>query len=104
MIKINGELWRVRLVPPSHPFLTAYRHTPAIGCCDSLSRTICISNALNPIMIKKVLCHELVHATMYSYRINLSHYEEELAAELISTYGDEILALTNIVYDKFKIV
>ena len=103
MIKINGELWRVRLVPPQHPIL--FRNgNPAIGCCDKLSKTICISNALSPLMIRTVLCHELVHATMYSYKINLSYYEEELAAELIATYGDEIMNLTNVVYDKLKII
>lgn len=104
MIKINGELWRVRLVHPSHPLLTAYRTTPAIGCCDDISKTICISNALSPSMIRKVLCHEIVHAMMYSYNVDLSYQEEELVADLISTYGDEIIRLTNIVYDKFKLI
>lgn len=104
MIKINGELWRVRLVPPSHPFLTAYRSRPAIGCCDDISKTICISNALSPQMIKKVLCHEIVHAAMYSYNVNLGYFEEEMVADLISTYGDEIITLTNITYDKFKFI
>lgn len=104
MIKINGEMWRVRLVPPSHPYLTAYRATPAIGCCDNVTKMICVSNALSPAMIKKVLCHEIVHAAMYSYRVNLSHYEEELVADIISTYGNEIMVLTHITYDKFKFI
>lgn len=102
MIIINGERWRVRLVPPSHPFLTAYRDTPAIGCCDDITKTICISNALSPAMIKKVLCHEIVHAAMYSYNVDLSYQEEELVADLIATYGDEIIYLTHLTYDKFK--
>ena len=104
MIIINGEKWRVRLVSPFHPFLTAHRDTPAIGCCDDITKTICVSNALSPQMIKKVLCHEIVHAAMYSYNVDLSYQEEELVADLISTYGDEIMTLTHLTYDKFKFI
>ena len=53
-------------------------------------------------MIKKVLCHEIVHAVMYSYHVDLSHREEEMVADLISSYGDEIMRLTHLTYDKLK--
>ena len=102
MIIINGEGWRVRLVPPSHPLLLTPRNSLALGCCDNLTKTICISNALSLDMIRKVLCHEIVHAAMYSYDVDLSHQEEELVADLISIYGDEIIALTHLTYDNFK--
>jgi hypothetical protein len=103
MITINGVRWRVRLVPPSHPFLATRRNTFALGCCDNLAKTIYISNALSRAMIKKVLCHEIVHAAMFSYGVDLSYHEEELVADLISTYGDEIIATTNLIYDRIKI-
>jgi hypothetical protein len=104
MISINGKRWRVRLVSPSNPFLITNRGTLALGCCDKLTQTIYISNALSKTMIKKVLCHELVHAFMCSYNIILNYQEEELVADLIATYGDEIIALTNLTYDKFKFI
>lgn len=104
MIKVNGEYWRVRLVPPYHPLLIQGRSTPAIGCCDDISKTICVSNALTESEIKKVLCHEIVHAAMYSYDVELTYNEEELVADLIATFGDEIMKLTHIVYDNFNFI
>ena len=99
MIKINGELWRVRIVPPQHPAL--YRNgNPALGCCDDVVKTIFISNILTQREMKKVLCHEMVHAAMYSYDVPITDYVEEIVADLIATYGIEIMSLTHMTYDK----
>ena len=99
MIKINGELWRVRIVPPQHPAL--YRNgNPALGCCDDIVKTIFISNILTQREMKKVLCHEIVHAAMYSYDVPITDYVEEIVADLIATYGNEIMSLTHMTYDK----
>jgi len=100
MIVINGERWRVRLVSPSHPFLVTGRGTPALGSCDDITKTIYISNILTPQRIKKVLCHEIVHAFMYSYNVNITDEVEEIVADLIATYGEQIIRLTRITYDK----
>ena len=48
---------------------------------------IYINGELSPLMMKKVLCHELTHAAMFSYGIELSIEQEELLADLIATYG-----------------
>lgn len=99
MIKINGELWRVRIVPPQHPAL--YRNgNPALGCCDDVVKTIFISNILTQREMKKILCHEMVHAAMYSYDVPITDYVEEIVADLIATYGNEIMSLTHMTYDK----
>lgn len=99
MIKINGELWRVRIVPPQHPAL--YRNgNPAFGCCDDIVKTIFISNILTQREMKKVLCHEMVHVAMYSYDVPITDYVEEIVADLIATYGNEIMSLTHMTYDK----
>ena len=98
MIKINGELWRVRIVPPQHPAL--YRNgNPALGCCDDIVKTIFISNILTQREMKKVLCHEMVHAAMYSYDVPMSDAVEEIVADMIATYGNEIMTLSNMTYD-----
>lgn len=102
MIKINGEVWRVFLVSPSHPLLVTPEGTLALGVCDDIARGIYISNALPRKQIRKVLCHELVHAAMYSYNVDISDETEEIVADLIATYGDEIIRLTNLVYNKYK--
>lgn len=99
---INGVRWRVRLVSPAHPLLLTPWKTHALGVCDKVTQTICIDKTLSPQQLKEVLCHEIVHAFMYSYMIDLSYSEEELVAELMSQYGEEILETTNIIYDGIR--
>ena len=54
------------------------------------------------VFLKKVLCHELTHAAMFSYNVELTIEQEELLAELIATYGEEIIDITNILFYKLK--
>lgn len=102
MITINGKRWRVQLVPPSHPILTQKPGNPAIGCCDDNLRTIFISNAVPQLQLKYVIRHELVHAIMYSYGIEISNETEELVADFVATYGKKVIALTNKVFNELK--
>ena len=101
MIRINVELWRVRIVPPQHPAL--YRNgNPAIGCCDDNVKTIFISNILTQREMKKVLCHEIVHAAMFSYNVFLDYQQEELLANIIATYGGEIINITDNMFKRLR--
>lgn len=102
MIKINGERWRTTMVPYDHYMLRKSNGQLAIGACDDYTKTIYINNTLKGKMLKKVLCHELTHAAMFSYNIELSHDQEELLADIIATYGEEIIAMTNIIFQKLK--
>ena len=99
---INGVRWRVRLVSPAHPLLLTPWKTHALGVCDKVTQTICVDETLSLQLLKEVLCHEIVHAFMFSYMIDLSYSEEELVAELMSQYGEEILETTNIIYDGIR--
>ena len=99
---INGVRWRVRLVSPAHPLLLTPWKTHALGVCDKVTQTICVDETLSPQLLKEVLCHEIVHAFMFSYTIDLSYSEEELVAELMSQYGEEILETTNIIYNGIR--
>lgn len=103
MIFVNGEGWDIRLVPPSHPGLTTPEGTQALGCCDDIRKTIYIDEALHPSRMRKVLCHEITHAAMYSYNIEIPDPEEEMLAELVSSYGHEIVSLTNKISNKLKL-
>ena len=40
-----------------------------IGVCDDNTKTIYISNLLKGEKLKQVLCHEIVHAAMFSYNV-----------------------------------
>jgi hypothetical protein len=53
--------------------------------------------------MRKVLCHEITHAAMYSYNIEIPDPEEEMLAELVSSYGHEIVSLTNKISNKLKL-
>ena len=103
MIHVNGEGWDICLVPPGHPNLTTPEGTQALGCCDDTIKTIVISNALHPGRMRQVLCHELTHAAMYSYDVPITDPEEELLAELVSSFGKEIVSLTDMVSHRLKI-
>ena len=76
--------------------------THALGVCDKTTQTICIDKTLSPQKIKEVLCHEIVHAFMFSYMVDLTYDEEELVAELMTKYGEDILEKTNAVYNGIK--
>ena len=73
-----------------------------IGVCDDPLKTIFIANDLTPYWLKRVLCHELVHAAMFSYNVELTLEQEELMADLVSTYGEEIIEITDGVFKKLR--
>lgn len=102
MININGEEWRVLLVSPFHPQLQRSDGSWTIGACDDMLKTIYLREDLDLNLMKKVLCHELTHAAMFSYNIEMSLDQEELFADLIATYGQEIVCKTNLFFKRIK--
>ena len=102
MFIINNIRWKLAFVSPDFPLLQRINGEYTIGACDNLTRTIYISNIINGNLLKKVLCHEITHAAMFSYNVDLSIEQEELVADLISTYGDEIIYITNKIFTKLQ--
>ena len=102
MITFNGEIWRICLVSPNHPELQRYDGSWTIGACNDFAKTIYIVEGLDEFMFKKVLSHELTHAAMFSYQVELTLDQEELLADIFSTYGNEIIMVTNKVFTKIK--
>lgn len=102
MFVINGEQWRVLFVPANHISLLKPNGEFAIGACDDYRKAIFLNNNLNGIELKKVLCHEIMHAAMFSYNVSLSLVQEELLAELMATFGEEIIEITNMIFDYLK--
>jgi hypothetical protein len=74
----------------------------SIGACDDASKTIYLNGNLRGNLLKKVLCHELTHAAMFSYNVELSLEQEEVLAEIIATYGEEIINITNVLFYKLR--
>ncbi len=102
MFLINGVDWEIAFVPPNFPLLQRMNGDFTIGACDNLTRTIYISKEIQGDLLKKVLCHEITHAAMFSYNVDLSIEQEELIADLISTYGEEIVYITNKIFSKLE--
>lgn len=90
------------MVNPNHHMLQRENNGYAIGACDSETQGIYINNTLYNSMLKKVLCHEIVHASIFSYNVILSYEEEEFIADLIATFGEEIINLTNSIFKSMK--
>ena len=72
MFYINGIQWKLAFVNVDFPLLRRLNGEYTIGACDNLTRTIYINNSLNESLFKKVLCHEITHAAMFSYNVDLS--------------------------------
>lgn len=106
MFVINGEAWRVLLVSPNHPALQRSDGTYALGMCYDNTKTIFMNIDLldAPLLFKKVLCHEITHSAMFSYNIDLDYMQEELIADLIATYGEEIIDVTNRIFSHLQLV
>lgn len=76
--------------------------TYTIGTTDDNTKTIYLANSLKGKLLKKVLCHEIVHAAMFSYNVELDPQQEELIANIIATYGEEILQITNDLFKRLR--
>ena len=104
MFLINNIYWKIAFVEPNYPLLIRKDGRYLIGACDNLTRTIYINNTLKGNILKKVLCHEITHAAMFSYNVILSLQQQELVADLISTYGDEIIQVTNRIFSHLQTI
>lgn len=100
MFEINGEYWGIFIVSPNHHSLRRSDGSFTIGVCDNNEKRIYISDGLEPLLMKKVLAHEITHAATFSYGVNLSLSQEELLADLIATYGQEIICIANKIFHR----
>lgn len=102
MFTINGIEWRIAAVRPHDEVLYRSDGSLSVAACDASSRVIYINASLEGAFLRKVLCHEITHAAMFSYGISLSLEQEELLADLVATYGNEIIEITNKIFKKLK--
>lgn len=102
MFVINGINWDILLVPSTYYKLRRNNSQLAIAACDNETKTIYLSNDIKGDKLKKVLCHQITHAAMFSYNVNLTIDQQELIADIISTYGNEINYIVNKVFKKIK--
>lgn len=92
----------MRFVSPYDACLERPDGSVTVGVTDTDSKVVSIAEGLEPNFEHKVLCHEVTHCAMHSYGVDLTLEQEELIADLISTYGEEIVAVTNRIFSKLK--
>ena len=102
MFNINGIDWQIKRVSANHPKIKRTNGTYALASCDEQTSTIYISEDTPEYKLKKVLCHEITHAAMLSYKVYMTVDQEELIADLIATYGEEIINVTNRIFTKIR--
>ena len=102
MFNINGIDWHILRTAPNQPQLMRSNGTYALGACDSNTKTIYLNEAIPIYKLRKVLSHEIAHAVMFSYNVTLSLEEEELVADLIATYGEEIVQTADKIFKRIS--
>lgn len=102
MFTINNEQWYIQFCSVHHPMLIRSDGSLSVGACDDASKTIYLNGNLHGDFLKRVLCHEITHAAMFSYNVELSVEQEEILAELIATYGEQIIEITNVLFNKLR--
>lgn len=103
MFEINGETWYVRFIDSYHPIFRIENGEYTIGTCDDNLKTIYLANHLEGNLLRKVLSHEIVHSAMFSYNVDLSYEQEEILADIIATYGREIITNANDIFKRLQL-
>lgn len=102
MYLINGKNWYVVKIRANNSILRRSDGSRTVGACNKNNRVIYISDCLYGAFLKKVLLHELSHAYMFEYNVNLSVKEEEIVCDIIANYGEDIVYAANTVFRALK--
>lgn len=89
---MNGERWKIVVVPSNSKWLARSDGTLTLGVTDSNVMTVFLSKQLRGSLLRKVLLHELTHAWMFSYNYHLSLDEEEFVCDFLASNAEAIIA------------
>jgi hypothetical protein len=102
MFKIDEDEWLISFVNPRDINLLMEDGKYTIGTCDYETKTIYLANNLRGDLLKRVLCHEIVHSAIFSHKIKLNYEQEELLANIIAIYGESIINVTNKIIEDYN--
>lgn len=102
MFIINGFVWRVLFVDPNSYVLYDFRNNiMSVATTDLYTHTIYISWDVDDLFLIKILKHEIYHCYEFSkIAYDLPTVYEEIVADFIATYGEDIINLAYDVYDQ----
>lgn len=102
---VNGDAWRVVRVAPGDPRLIDREGKRTVGTADPSTRTVHLSDRLQPPELDRVLLHEVAHAITMSWGLLPALGEtvasgdrigaEEWAAQLVENHGIEAAAIAS---------
>ena len=95
---IKNHVWRILFVSPHSFHLLMPNGTFTLGVADNQQKIIYISRSLDKKTLWKVICHEIVHAFCFEYHYILDLEYEEFLADFISSYGTEIINVTDYIF------
>lgn len=87
---INGVEWGTVMLRSNDSRLERSDGSMSVGVTDKGTHYIYLSDRLYGAFLRKVLIHELCHATMFSYDIFIPLEQEEFLCDFVATYGDSI--------------
>ena len=102
MFTINHRIWTIKFIDPYDAIFLMDNGQFTIGVCDDDTKTIYLSTVLKGEKLKQVLCHEIVHAAMFSYGVELEYEQEELLANLVAIYGKEVVQITDNIFKRLS--
>ena len=94
---MNGDLWRVKLVPPNSPMLVDRTATLRVATTDTETMTVYLSYYLDDGFLIRVFIHELGHCALHSFNLIPAIHQfvkpeywvdaEEWVCNFIADYG-----------------
>lgn len=95
LFNINGYIWHLVFVEWNDPSLYRNDGSLTVGMCDSRTKTVYLNNRLEGEFLRKVIIHEICHCFVASYNVSPNIDCEERLADVIATFGDRIISLSN---------
>lgn len=102
MFVINGVKWDILFIAPQSDKLRRSDGSLTCGVCDFGDKCIYLSDMLRGAFLRKVYIHEVCHAAVFSYSINLDIGQEEFLCDFIASFGDEIFAIVDDLFATLK--
>ena len=99
---INGILWEIEYVHPTSEKLLRSDRSRTVGVTDLSKGMIYINSMLRGEFLRKVITHEVCHASMFSYGIFVDIETEELICDFIASNGREIFEIADELFRVIK--
>ena len=101
---LNNYIWKVREVPANSPYLVDRQGVLMVATTDPDELCIFVSEKLQGDFKKRVIAHEMGHATCFSFGLLPEIWEccypekriqmEEFICNFVADYGENIFMLT----------